>query len=104
MERLGGLIMIISGVAIGQWKSCCKKYNKSKETKVIKQKIERAVHLGQVTHIYRDSSYIVRYYDLNFLVSNQEEVMTIWRDTTTPIVKVSERLKVIYDKIVTITI
>lgn len=74
----------ISGVAKGQYKKLCpySAINSEQKGVPISYKIKRAVQLGKVTHIYKNNSVIIRYYFLNFLVS-EKEVMTIWMDRMT---------------------
>jgi hypothetical protein len=86
--------MRISGVAIGQWNSLSKKKEGIVRTRY---KINRAVVMGKVSHIYKSKDYIIRYFDLNILVSNMGMVLTIWRDRNTPKHQVHESIKVKYD-------
>ena len=89
--------MEISQVAISQWKQLCKDHVNTHPS-IVDLKVEKAVVLGQVKHIYRNGNRIIRYHDLNLLVSNNE-VQTIWRDSTTPTVNVSEKLKEAYERV-----
>lgn len=68
----------VSGVSIGQWKNLCKKDGNS-STEVVKEKILRAVVLGKPNFKYDTKDYILRYYDLNILVSRKGLVLTVWR-------------------------
>lgn len=84
----------ISGVAKGQYKQLCP-YSWHKcngDHKLLEYKIKRAADLGKVTHTYSNGSRIVRYYNLNLLVSGNE-VMTIWYDKSYPRVGIDESLK-----------
>lgn len=85
----------VSQIAIRQWKQLCRRHTNTHMSIVI-SKIRRAYVLGQVKHIYRNGNKIVRYHDLNLLVADNE-VQTIWRDSTTPTVEVNEMLKQAYD-------
>jgi hypothetical protein len=85
----------VSGVARGQWYNLTKK--KEKDVKMVNYKIERAVKLGQIAHVYPTGEYIVRYYNLNIMV-NGDDILTIWRDRSRPMVNVLEKSKKMYDK------
>jgi hypothetical protein len=86
--------MKVSGVAIGQWNANCK--NKEGRRRTI-YKILRAIVMGKVSHVYRTKDYIVRYHDLNILVSNKGIVLSVWRDKTRKQHFVPETFKEQYD-------
>lgn len=85
--------IVISGVAIGQWRNSTNKglLLSKKETE---DKIKRAIILGKPMFMYKSGDYIVKYYDLNILVSSSGIVLTVWRhhDQNT-YVKISENAK-----------
>lgn len=86
--------MYISGIAIGQWNQICRKQGTVGE---INYKIHRAIVLGDVSHVYHSGDYIVRYYDLNIMVSRTNLVMTVWRDIMTKPFYIDEEVKAEYD-------
>ncbi|MCR8994582.1 hypothetical protein [Brevibacillus laterosporus] len=90
--------MKISGVALGQWNQICKKKEGVRRTTY---KIYRAISMGEMSHIYASGDYIVRYQDINLLISKTGLVLTVWRDTITPNYKISDRVKKHYDDTVT---
>lgn len=87
----------ISGVARGQYKQLCPfSWEKCKGSEpLLSYKIRRAVNLGLKTHTYFNGCRIIRYYYLNFLVSDKE-IMTIWKDTTREQYHISENKKRLY--------
>lgn len=87
----------INGVARGQYKQLCpRSWSKCNgDESELSYKIRRAVKLGTETYLYRNGCRIIRYHNLNFLIGDNE-VMTIWRDYSTPPYDVSEELKVSY--------
>lgn len=86
--------MIVSGIAIGQWNQICRKKEGIRRTRY---KILRAFVMGRLSHTYKSKDYIVRYCDLNLLVSHTGVIMTVWRDKSTPNVIVDEEFKTKYD-------
>jgi hypothetical protein len=86
--------MRISGIAIGQWNANCKKKEGTHRTKY---KIHRAIVLGNVTHVYMSKDYVVRYYDMNILVSHTGLVMMVWKDQSRPNHMVGRYTKEKYD-------
>lgn len=90
----------ISGVTKGQYKQICKySWHKCNGNEgELSYKIRRAVNLGKQTHVYRNGCQIVRYYYLNFLIS-EDEIMTMWSDHSCPPYEVSERTKHLYDSL-----
>lgn len=87
--------MKISGVAIGQFLGNVKKKEGKRRTEY---KIHRAIVLGKLTHVYNSGDYIVRYYDLNLLISKQGIVLTIWRDATRKEHYINPKIKDSYDE------
>lgn len=90
----------VSGVAKGQYRQLCPfSTEKSEREHVsINYKIRRAVSLGKVVHSYNNGCKIIRYHNLNFL-SDNKEIMTIWRDDTTERYDVDKQVKELYDEI-----
>lgn len=86
--------MKVSGVAIGQWNDICKKKEGAHRTKY---KLHRAIVLGRVVHVYVSKDYIVRYHDLNILVSHIGLIMMVWRDQSRPNVVILDEDKDEYD-------
>jgi hypothetical protein len=86
--------MKVSGVAIGQWNSVCKKKEGRRRTLY---KIYRAIVMGTVSHIYPTGDYIVRYYDVNLLVSKKGMVLTVWKDASRPRHIIPTEIKERYD-------
>jgi hypothetical protein len=86
--------MKVSGVAIGQWNQICKKKEGIRRTIY---KIFRAIVMGKVSHVYKTGDYIVRYYDMNVLVSRTGLVLTVWRDTETEIHNIPQSIREKYD-------
>lgn len=70
--------IIISGVAIGQWRNSTKKGLGLKKNEA-EDKIKRAIILGKPVFMYKTGDYIIKYHDLNILVSRDGIVLTIWR-------------------------
>lgn len=87
--------MIVSGVAIGQWNQICKKKEGVRRTKY---KIIRAFVMGKLSHVYTTKDYIIRYADLNLLVSRSGVIMTVWRDKVNRNVIIDEKIKKQYDE------
>ena len=90
--------VIVSGVARGQWKQLCKGYYNCDDIQLVEDKIIRAYYLGKIAYIYDNKNYIVRYYDINLLIS-ENEIQTLWRDITSPSVFVDENVKRKYDQV-----
>ncbi|OME54039.1 hypothetical protein BSK59_15775 [Paenibacillus odorifer] len=86
--------MKISGVAIGQWNQICKKKEGIRRTQY---KIYRAIVMGNVAHTYASKDYIIRYHDMNILVSHTGLVLTIWRDSNTDTITIVDKVKAKYD-------
>ncbi|MCY9757740.1 hypothetical protein M5X00_26280 [Paenibacillus alvei] len=86
--------MKVSGVALGQWNRICKKKEGIRRTVY---KINRAIVMGNVAHVYETKDYIIRYHDMNILVSNKSLVLTVWRDRETDPFTIQEELKAEYD-------
>lgn len=86
--------MKISGVAIGQWNQNCKNKEGIRRTSY---KIHRAIVMGKVSHMYMNGDYIIRYHDLNLLISTDGIVMTVWRDGSTKPHTISQEVKDKYD-------
>lgn len=90
--------MKVSGIAIGQWNANCKKKEGARRTIY---KIHRAIVFGNVSHVFESKDYVVRYYDMNILVSHTGLVMMVWRDQTRPNYFVSEEEKAAYNAVTT---
>lgn len=90
--------MKISGVSLWQWNQICKKKEGIRRTTY---KIFRAISMGKVAHIYASGDYIIRYQDINLLISKTGLVLTLWRDTTTPNHKIHHKVKEHYDATMT---
>lgn len=86
--------MKISGVALGQWNQICKKKEGIRRTQY---KIYRAIVMGNVAHTYMSDDYVIRYYDMNILVSHTGLVLTVWRDTETAPYVIGHKTKARYD-------
>lgn len=91
--------MKISGVAIGQWNGNCRKQEGNSRTQY---KILRAIVMGKVTHIYSNGGYIVRYYDINVLVSSEGLVLTLWKDSNTPQHTIDPKIRHEYDRVTSV--
>lgn len=85
--------MKISGVAIGQWNQICKKKEGIRRTTY---KIHRAIVMGKVTLKYPTGDYIVRYHDLNLLVSKAGIVYVVWRDIEAEKHTIKDKVKMKY--------
>lgn len=86
------MTIIVSGVAIGQWKSVTK--NGGNLTKVeAETKILQAIILGKPVFMYKSNDYIIRYFDLNILISSTGVVLTVWRHEQAGFIHVSEGFK-----------
>lgn len=83
-------MMRVSGVAIGEWNSICVKKNDKYWTQF---KLLRAYLTGKISHYYPDGNYIMRYQNLNLLVSKDGIILTVWRDNSREFVKVKESTK-----------
>lgn len=70
--------IIVSGVAVGQWKEITSKGRKYSKDE-IEDKIKRAIILGKPVHIYKSGDYIIKYYDINILLSASGIVLTVWK-------------------------
>lgn len=81
----------VTGVAIGEWNKNCKIKNSRYMTIY---KILRAYFLGAVSHKFEDGNYIVRYFNINILVSKDGAVLTVWRDNTRPFYSAVKRREV----------
>lgn len=68
----------ISGVAIGQWRNSTKKGSGLGKAEA-EGKIKLAIILGKPLFMYKTGDYIVKYHDLNILISREGNVLTIWR-------------------------
>jgi hypothetical protein len=88
--------MKISGIAIGQWNANCKNQEGQHRTKY---KIHRAIVFGNVSHVYQSKDYVIRYYDMNILISHTGIVMMVWRDQSRPVCFFDESDKVHYDSV-----
>lgn len=88
--------MKISGIAVGQWNANVRKKEGKHRTKY---KIRRAIVLGNVSHVYDSNDYVVRYHDMNLLVSHTGIVMMVWKDNSRPVHFVSEEIKTEYDEV-----
>lgn len=88
----------VTSLALKQWRQLCpNSVLKTPTDKELKQKIKRACFLGQRSYVYKNGCYVVRYYYLNLLLSEQNEIMTVWQDKTTPPVYVKDELKKEYN-------
>jgi hypothetical protein len=90
--------MKISGVALGQWNSICKKKEGVRRTRY---KIYRAIAMGKVSHVYESGDYIIRYYDINVLVSKTGLILTVWRDNSRELHYIRRKTKENYDETTT---
>lgn len=79
------------------WHKIESSFDWSSHERLVDEKIKRAVDLGSIIYTYDSGCYISRYYDLNFLVNDSYEVLTIWKDSTRDFVHISESEKEIYD-------
>lgn len=86
--------MRVSGVAIGQWNEINK--NKSSKRKTT-YKINRAIVMGTLSHSYSSGDYIIRYYNINLLISKTGEVLTLWKDDTRKPHHVPNSVRLAYD-------
>lgn len=89
-----GSSLKINGVVRGQYKQMCSKswYKCNGDEKELDFKIRRAVDLGKHTYTYKNGCKIIRYHFLNFLIDDNE-IMTMWKDSSRPPYHVSEDLK-----------
>lgn len=70
--------LIVSGVAIGQWKNLTR-HGKTLKKQELEEKIKKAIILGKPMFMYKTGDYIIRYYDINILVSSSGIVLTVWK-------------------------
>ena len=92
--------LMVSTKAVQNWKNNCKRYNGSKNDGLVKFLIKRSVALGQVVYLYDDGSQVVRYHDLEILVTSLCCVLNIERvfDKENN-VEVDESVKIKYDRV-----
>ncbi|TVX86116.1 hypothetical protein FPZ44_24075 [Paenibacillus agilis] len=53
--------------------------------------------MGNVAHTYMSKDYIIRYHDMNILVSRTGLILTIWRDSVSNPIMVYDEEKAEYD-------
>ena len=92
--------LIISSRVIQDWKNNCKRYNGEENNDLVKYLIKRAAKLGQVVYLYDDGSKVVRYHDIEIMISEKGCVLGMERKFDREnSVKISESVKNKYDEV-----